>query len=169
MPRLLLLRHAKSSWGDPVTRDHDRPLNARGREAAPRIGDFLREAGLVPDLVLCSSATRTCETVARLGLPESVAVEVTHDLYLAHPETVFDLVRAVDPAVGTLMVVGHNPTTHEVALELAGGGDPDALARLGQKYPTGALAVLGIPGPWPTVAAGTATLERFVGPRDLEP
>ncbi|MFA5883909.1 MAG: histidine phosphatase family protein [Acidimicrobiia bacterium] len=169
MPRLLLLRHAKSSWTDPGTRDHDRPLNERGRRAAPRIGAYLRDAGLVPDLVLCSSAARTCETVARLDLPDSVAVEVTHDLYLAHPDTVVDLVRAVDDAVGTLMVVGHNPTTHEVALDLAGDGDPDALARLGQKYPTGALAVLAVDGPWRSVAPGGATLEQLVSPRDLEP
>ena len=169
MPRLLLLRHAKSSWAEPGTRDHDRPLNERGRLSARRIGAYLSDAGLVPDLVLCSSAARTCETVARLGLPDSAAIEVTHDLYLAHPETVIDLVRAVDDTVGTLMVVGHNPTTHEVALDLAGAGDPGALARLGRKYPTGALAVLAVPEPWRTVAPGTATLEQFVSPRDLEP
>ena len=65
------------------------------------------------------------------------------------------------------MVVGHNPTTHEVALDLAGGGDPDALARLGRKYPTGALAVLAWVGRWADLAEGTATLERFVTPREL--
>lgn len=168
MRRLLLLRHAKSSWADPGVRDHDRPLNARGRAAAPLVGDCLRAHGLVPDRVLCSSARRTCETLARLGLPASVEIEVDHDLYLADAETVLDLVRETDDAVTTLMVVGHNPTTHEVALHLAGAGDPEALARLGQKYPTGALAVLGIPGGWGAVAEGTATLERFVTPRELE-
>lgn len=168
MRRLLLLRHAKSSWADPGTRDHDRPLNDRGRGAAPLVGDYLRREGLVPELVLCSSARRTRETLARLDLPDSVAVVVEPDLYLAHPETVLDLVRAVDDAVATLMVVGHNPTTHEVALDLTAGGDPDAIARLGQKYPTGALAVLAVPGAWADVASATATLERFVVPRDLE-
>jgi len=165
--RLLLLRHAKSSWADPGVRDHDRPLNDRGRAAAPLVGGYLRAHDLVPDRVLCSSARRTCETLARLDLPDSVDVEVDHDLYLADAETVLDLVRATDDAVRTLMVVGHNPTTHEVALELSGGGDPDALARLGEKYPTGALAVLAVPASWAGLAEGTATLERFVTPREL--
>jgi phosphohistidine phosphatase len=168
MRRLLLLRHAKSSWADPGVRDRDRPLNARGRAAAPLVGEYLRAHDLVPDRVLCSSARRTCETLALLDLPGTVDVVVEHDLYLAHPDTVTDLVRGVDDAVTTLMVVGHNPTTHEVALDLAGGGDPDALTRLGAKYPTGALAVLALPGSWADVAAGTATLERFVTPRTLE-
>lgn len=168
MRRLLLLRHAKSSWADPGVRDHDRPLNARGRTAAPLVGGYLRTHDLVPDRVLCSSARRTCETLALLDLPGSVDIEVEHDLYLAYEETVLDLVRETDDAVATLMVVGHNPTTHDVALGLAGGGDPDALARLGQKYPTGALAVLGIAGGWRDLAAGTATLERFVTPRELD-
>ncbi len=69
MRRLLLLRHAKSSWSDPTARDHERPLNDRGRRAAPLVGDYLRREDLVPDLVLCSSARRTCETLARLDAP----------------------------------------------------------------------------------------------------
>ncbi len=168
MRRLLLLRHAKSSWADPGVRDHDRPLNARGRSAAPLVGRHLQGAGLVPDLVLCSSARRTCETLALLALPDTVDVVVEHDLYLAHPETVLARVRAVDDGVTTLMVVGHNPTTHELALELAGGGDPDAIARLAAKYPTGALAVLTLPGRWADTDAGAATLDAFVTPRELE-
>ena len=168
MRRLLLLRHAKSSWADPGVRDHDRPLNDRGRTAAPLVGGYLRAHDLIPDRVLCSSARRTCETLALLDLPDSVDIEIEHVLYLAYAETVLDLVRETDDAVTTLMVVGHNPTTHDVALGLAGGGDPDALARLGQKYPTGALAVLGIPGCWRDLAEGTATLERFVAPRELD-
>lgn len=167
MRRLLLLRHAKSSWVDAGLRDHDRPLNARGRDAAPRVGAHLRADDLVPDRVLCSSARRTCETVARLDLPDTVEVEVTHELYLATPAVVLGLVHTVDDSVATLMVVGHNPTTHELALGLAGGGDPEALARLGGGYPTGALAVLTVDGSWTALAPGTATLDAFVVPRDL--
>lgn len=168
MHRLLLLRHAKSSWADPGVRDHDRPLNGRGRRAAPLVGAHLRHADLVPDRVLCSSARRTCETLALLDLPAGTTVDVTHDLYLADPATVLELVRRVDDGDATLLVVGHNPTTHEVALDLAGGGDPDALGRLGAAYPTGALAVLGVPGRWSDLAPGSATLDAFVVPRDLE-
>lgn len=168
MRRLLLLRHAKSSWSDPGTRDHDRPLNERGRHAADAMGEHLRAEGLVPDRVLCSSARRTCETVARLALPDSTEMTIEADLYLANPETVLDLVHRVDDAVATLLVVGHNPTTHEVALHLAGGGDHDTLRRLGEKYPTGALAVLTSEGPWSAIGPGTTRLDRFVVPRDLE-
>jgi phosphohistidine phosphatase len=166
--RLLLLRHAKSSWADPAVGDHDRPLNDRGRAAAPRVGAYLRDAALVPDLVLCSSARRARDTVAGLGLPDAVDVVVDHDLYLARPDTVVDRIRAVADDVTTLMVVGHNPTTHEVALNLAATGDGAALARLGQKFPTGAVAVLRVPDRWTDLDAGTASLERFVVPRDLE-
>lgn len=166
--RLLLLRHAKSSWADPGVRDHDRPLNDRGRRAARSMGEHLRDEGLLPELVLCSSARRTCDTVAGLGLPDDVALVVTRDLYLAAPDTVVDLVREVDDAVRTLMVVGHNPTTHEVALTLAGGGDPDALDRLGRQYPTAALTVLAFGGSWADVAEGAGHLDRFVVPRELE-
>lgn len=167
MRRLLLLRHAKSSWADPGVRDHDRPLNARGRKAAAAVGAYLRDHALVPELVLCSPAVRTCETLARLDLPGSVAVRVEADLYLAHPDAVLDLIHAVDDAVTALMVVGHNPTTHEVALDLAGHGDPDALRNLAAQYPTGALAVLDHTGPWAELAPGSARLERFVVPRSL--
>jgi phosphohistidine phosphatase len=168
MRRLLLLRHAKSSWADAGLRDHERPLNARGREAAPRVGRYLDREGLVPDLVLCSSARRTCETVARLRLPEKVPVEVSHDLYLGSPDAVLDLVRQVDDTVATLLVVGHNPTTHELALTLAGAGDADLVDDLARRFPTGALAGLAFDGDWRSLDAGAARLERFVAPRDLD-
>ena len=168
MRRLLLLRHAKSSWSDPDTRDHERPLNGRGREAAPRLGEYLAHEGLVPDLVVCSSARRACETVDRLGLPDEVPLVVTHDLYLASPETVLDLVQTTDDGVGTLLVVGHNPTTQEVALDLVGGGDADALDALGRHYPTAALAVFAFDGDWDALGPGAARLERFVVHRELE-
>ena len=90
MRRLLLLRHAKSSWADPGVRDHDRPLNDRGRTAAPLVGGYLRAHDLIPDRVLCSSARRTCETLALLDLPDSVDIEIEHVLYLAYAETVLD-------------------------------------------------------------------------------
>lgn len=170
MHRLLLLRHAKSSWADPGTRDHERPLNERGRAAADRMGRHLDTAGLVPDLALCSSARRTCETLARLDLPATVGIAVDPDLYLADPDTVLDRIRAVDEAVTTLLVVGHNPTTQELALDLAGGGagGPATVHRIAGKYPTGALTVLTVTGPWAALAPGTARLDAFVTPRDLE-
>jgi len=166
--RLLLLRHAKSSWAEPGVRDHDRPLAERGRRAAALVGDHLRQQRIVPDLVLCSSARRTCETLALLDLPDGVDIRVTRDLYLAGPREVLDVVRSVDEAVRTLLVIGHNPTTQELALDLAGEGDRGARQRISAKYPTGALAVLTTSCRWGELDAGSAALERFVTPRDLE-
>jgi len=175
MRRLLLLRHAKSTLPGSGTSDHDRRLAPRGRRAAERMGRYLHDEGLLPDLVLCSSAWRTCETTALLDLPETTELEIAHELYLATPETVLDLVHGVEDDVTTLLVVGHNPTTHELALDLAGAvdgfgsGDAVALDLLASKYPTGALAVLDVRDPWERLGPGSATLERFVTPRMLDP
>lgn len=132
------------------------------------MGDQLRAQGWIPDLVLCSSARRTCETAALLALPDAVPVEIEHDLYLAAPETVIGRLRAVDERVASVMVIGHNPTAEELALDLASGGDEHAIQRLGTKYPTGALAVLETDGAWADLADGGATLTHFVSPRDFE-
>jgi phosphohistidine phosphatase len=166
--RLLLLRHAKSSWADAGIRDHDRPLNDRGRRAAVAMGEHLRTRNWQPDVVLCSSARRTCETAALLDLPPSAELVVEHDLYLADPDTVLHRIRAVDDRAGTVLVIGHNPTMHEVAFDLVRDGDPDALRRMGEKYPTGALAVFDVDGVWLALAPGRAHLAAFVTPRELD-
>jgi len=166
--RLLLLRHAKSSWADPGIRDHDRPLNDRGRRAAAAMGEHLRAQSWQPDVVLCSSARRACETAALLDLPSSAELVVEHDLYLADPDTVLHRIRAVDDRAGTVLVIGHNPTMHELALDLVDDGDTDALRRMGEKYPTGALAVFDVDEVWPALAPGTTYLAAFVTPRELD-
>ena len=173
MRRLLLLRHAKSTLPGSGTSDHDRRLAPRGRRAAERMGRYLHDEGLLPDLVLCSSAWRTCETTALLDLPETTELEIAHELNWHH-ETC-STGHGVEDDVTTLLVVGHNPTTHELALDLAGAvdgfgsGDAVALDLLASKYPTGALAVLDVRDPWERLGPGSATLERFVTPRMLDP
>jgi phosphohistidine phosphatase len=132
------------------------------------MGKHLRKKGWVPDVVLCSSARRTCETAARLDLPATTEVVVEHDLYLAEPDTVLHRIRAVDDRATTVMVIGHNPTLHEVALDLVADGNKHALRSLGEKYPTGALAVFDVDGSWPALAPGTAHLAAFVTPRELD-
>jgi phosphohistidine phosphatase len=132
------------------------------------MGAHLRESAWLPDVVLCSSARRTCETAALLDLPPSTELVVEHDLYLAEPDTVLHRVRAVDDRATTVLVIGHNPTMHEVALDVVADGDTEDLRRLGEKYPTGALAVVEFDGVWPAVAPGTGHLLSFVTPRDLK-
>jgi len=171
MKRLYLLRHAKSDWADPDRIDAERPLSPRGRRAAPTLGRYMRREGLLPDLVLASTARRAEETWDLLSqtLKSDVPVETSHKLYLASPARLLKTIRGIDDKIGSAIIVGHNPGLQALALELAGSGDAGARARLAAKYPTGALAVFDFPVVhWADVAAGAGELERFVVPRDLD-
>lgn len=165
LPRLLLLRHAKSSWDDPSLADRDRPLAPRGRKAASRIARHLGERDERPDLVLCSPATRTRQTLERLSLDPSVRVEFNERLYAASAAALLALLRALPASAGTVLVVGHNPGLEELALELAVPGPHRE--RIAEKFPTGALATLAFDGAWAELARGACTLVDYVVPRDL--
>jgi phosphohistidine phosphatase len=170
MRTLLLLRHAKSSWRDRRLDDADRPLAPRGARAARRMGRYLAEAGLVPDLVLCSTARRAVETWERAAaeLPRPPRVRLERALYLAEPERILAALAAADAGARRLLVVGHNPGFQALAVALAGGPQAPGVSRIG-KFPTGALARFALPkGGWPEVGAGAAKLVDFVRPRDLE-
>jgi phosphohistidine phosphatase len=170
MPTLHLLRHVKSSWNDDQIEDFDRPLAPRGERAAGVIAAYLKQNGIKPDLVLCSAARRTRDTVSavRSGLPKGVPVEVIRDLYEVGPDRILALVRAVDPEVQVLMLVGHNPGLEGLALYLAGkGSDKEARAALERKFPTGAFASLNVEGEWSDLTEGCARLTRLVTPKDL--
>jgi phosphohistidine phosphatase len=167
---LLLLRHAKSSWDDAALSDHDRPLAPRGERAARLIASHLRAEGIIPALVLCSSARRTRETLAALQpvLGESTEVRIEDRLYGAGATTILAILRAVDAAVSSVMVIGHNPGLEDVAVALAGDGEGAALRQLRAKFPTGALATLELRGPsWAQLDRGDAFLASIVLPRDL--
>jgi phosphohistidine phosphatase len=166
--RLYLLRHAKSSWKDQRLADHDRPLAGRGRRAAKAIGRHLRERGVVPELVLCSTATRARQTLERIepALGRG-AVRVEPDIYGAAPADLLAVLHEVAPAVRSVMVIGHNPGLQQLALRLARHGS--AVQELEAKFPTGALATLTFRGPgWAALDRGTAELIEFIRPRDLE-
>ena len=165
--RILLMRHAKSSWDDPSLPDHDRPLNGRGRRAATAVGAYLRDHDLVPDLVLCSSATRATETLSGLALGAG-EVRIRDDLYGADDDTLLAAIRQTPDAVGSMAVLAHDPGMHDLARRLARDvTGPDAEA-LGAKFPTGAVAVFEqADGPWSAVDAGDVRLIAFVRPREL--
>ena len=165
---LFLLRHAKSSWADPTLDDHDRPLAPRGRRAARRIADHLRAQAVRPALVLCSSARRACETLAELTpvLGDQAEVVVTDDLYGADADEILRRLREVGRDIASVMIVGHNPGLHDLALELTGEGDEAAISQLHTKFPTGALATLQLgPTSWDELAPGQAYLANFFLPR----
>jgi phosphohistidine phosphatase len=176
---LVLFRHAKSAWPEDVP-DHERPLAPRGQRDAPVMGAWLRDAGLVPDQVLCSTARRARETwqLAEGGLGAAPPVSVERGVYESAAAGLLTLIRETPTAVRTLLVIGHNPTIEDLALMLAaasaGGASsaPDAAAtgaldRMRVKFPTAAIAVLEFAGTWADLAAGQARLAALVTPRDL--
>jgi len=122
MKTLLIMRHAKSSWDNANMSDHDRPLNKRGRQDAPRMGRFLRQQALMPDLIITSTAERalaTAEAVALAGDYEG-EIKVTRGFYHAGPETCLEALGAVPDEYERVMVVGHNPGMEELIEQLTG-------------------------------------------------
>jgi phosphohistidine phosphatase len=170
MKRLLILRHVKSDWGDPGLDDFDRPLAPRGERAGGLMAAFLARAAVAPDLVLCSAAARAKATLAlvRPALPDAPVV-FERDLYVFEHGPLLARLRRLDPAVGTVLVVGHNPALEDLTLSLAGpDSDPAALAEVRTKFPTGALADLACPGAWADLKPLGGRLTAFTRPRDLE-
>jgi len=168
---LLLLRHAKSAWSDARLADHDRPLNKRGERAAKAMADHLAASAWRPDLVLCSTALRTRQTLAALVdrlPPPAPPISLEKSLYLASQARLLDHLHAVADAVSTVLLVAHNDGIGDLAVALAGSGPAEALDRLHEKYPTGTLAVFAVPGDsWRDLAPGRAQLLEFTRPRDL--
>jgi phosphohistidine phosphatase len=168
--RLILLRHAKSSWDDPSCDDFDRPLAERGRKAAPRMAAEMARRGLAPDLAIVSPALRTRQTwdLVAPALPRLPNVTFVPAIYEAEAETILDVVRGVPDWSETLLVIGHNPGLEALALDLASpDSDADALARLAEKFPTGALALFTVKADWSELAARSARLDAFIRPRDF--
>jgi phosphohistidine phosphatase len=163
MRTLVLMRHAKSDYPDGVP-DHERPLAARGIREAGLAGDWLRGHAPQIDAVLCSSAVRTRQTLARTGVPAPVSY--LDRLYGASPGDVIDEINKVGEDVSTLLVVGHEPTTSHLALGLAGpASDRSSAEQIARKYPTSAIAVLAVAGPWSGLQLSGAELVSFHVPR----
>lgn len=170
MRRLMLARHAKSSWGDPTLSDHDRPLNVRGRRSAPLVGAELAALDCIPDIVYSSTSERTRETW-RLMAPAfggHPRVEFLRDLYLASPRMVLATVAAAPPEARTVMVLGHNPSSHALAAYLSRTGEEGDIVGLRTKFPTGAVAVVGLSADAWTRAEEGGELLHLVLPRRLE-
>lgn len=169
MRRLMLLRHAKTERAEPGQRDRDRRLTKRGRADAPAIGAYMARHGLIPDLALVSPAKRTQETWALLAAafaapPRSVDED---RLYNAGTE---DLLRLIAEArsAHALLVVGHNPGLHDVAMQLIASGDVDARERVAEKLPTSGLVVLELAfDDWSKLHRHCGRLVHFVTPKLL--
>ncbi|MDG5488688.1 histidine phosphatase family protein [Sphingomonas sp. BGYR3] len=172
MKTLILLRHAKSGWDDPVARDFDRPLNAKGMRAAEAMGRHARAIGLTFDRIVASPARRVQETMIHFGEGYGTALTPEWDrrAYLASPGTLLDLVREQPETADRVLIAGHNPGLEELVLDLVPEGADERLRVLvEQKYPTAAIAVMTLGETWAEVASGGGRLARFIRPRDVDP
>lgn len=161
---LLLLRHAKSDYPQGVA-DHERPLAPRGEREAALAGDWLRANAPAVDAVLCSTATRTRQTLARTRI--DAPVDYVDRLYDATPGAVIEEINKTRPDVETLLVIGHEPAMSAVALGLATpeGSNATAAERISTKFPTSAIAILRTGDPWDRLALSGAALVGFHIPR----
>ncbi len=163
--RLVLLRHAKAEWSD--NDDHERPLAERGRKEAPVAGQWLAGSGVVPDLTLCSTATRCRDTwkLVVAELPQRPKTVYDERLYEASLGELIAMLNETSDEAENLMVVGHNPGLHALADALAGEAEGDLLARMNRSgYPTSATTVLTFSGSWKNVDHGVGRLVAFWSP-----
>jgi phosphohistidine phosphatase len=168
MKMLHLLRHAKSSWKEDVE-DRERELNRRGREAARGVGKHLAKTVGSLDLVLCSSALRTRETLdlvlAKFAVTPRIVIE--DELYAASQEELMDRLRRLSEEEVNVLLIGHNPGLHELAITLGETSSPGFPVLASGKFPTTTCASFQISGPWSTLALSRHRLVGYVTPASL--
>ncbi|MFD0274902.1 SixA phosphatase family protein [Kitasatospora sp. NPDC127111] len=164
--RIVLVRHAKSERSDVID-DHERPLAERGRRDAPAAGRWLAGSGITPDLALVSTAVRTRETWKLVvpELPERPRTAYEERIYAASPGELLVLLTELSEEVHDVVLVGHNPGIHALAVTLAGESEGDLMARMNDAFPTSAVAVLDYDGSWKAIEPGAARLVAFWTPR----
>ena len=168
--KLLLLRHAKSSWSLDGLADSDRPLNGRGQEASRAMGNYIANHDLLPDVIISSPAVRARETVAGLDKQWSGSVPVFFEpaIYGAAACELLYCIQAQAEGAQKILVVGHNPGIENLALFLDPNGPEKLVREITRKFPTCGLAVFSCNEPWSQLSARNAFLDNFVRPKDLE-
>jgi len=181
MKTLGLFRHAKSDWGDARARDFDRPLNERGRKGAPLMGrhiqDWCDARGMRWDRILASPAVRAAETIelaaqgAGYGQGNTLAVNWDRRIYLASSASLLDVLRDQDPAVNSILMVGHNPGLEDLIFDLVSEDGSSPLRDVvEEKFPTAAFVVLEMDvDRWTDIEESSARLVHLKRPRDLDP
>jgi phosphohistidine phosphatase len=167
MRRLMLLRHAKTERAEPGELDRTRKLTKGGRADVPLIGAYMARHDLVPDLALVSPATRTQETWTLLAPSFAKAPKAANEerIYNADPKTLMGLIAETKGAP-SLLVVGHNPGLHDLAVQLIAAGDARARERVTEQLPTMGLVVIDLAfDDWSRLHAHAGRLERLVSPR----
>jgi phosphohistidine phosphatase len=162
MKTLFLLRHAKSSWRDAGLPDFERPLNERGRRAAPRIGKYMRRQKMQPQLILCSPAERARQTIALVSAAAAFKAELRFDerIYEATVARLISVLSQIDEKAGTALVVGHNPGMEELL---------QSLTSEVRHMPTAALAHIALNiERWADIGEQSGDLVRLVRPKELD-
>jgi len=160
MKTLYLLRHAKSSWDDPNLADFDRPLNDRGRSAAPFMGELMANRDLSPDLILSSPAERAKQTAELVRKASGNAAEIRHEelIYEASPQMLLQIASAIKPRFDSAMIVGHNPGIESFIR---------VLTKRSERMPTAALAVIDLDiDDWSKIAPASGSLRELIRPKD---
>lgn len=162
-----MFRHGKAAWAQPGMRDFDRKLDESGVEEAIAMGELMAKRGLIPGIVICSTAVRAVETLdalnAALHLEDVVRYE--QNLYATDAPGYLEIAAATN-SDGDVMLVGHNPMLEDAALALAQDGDDDAMDALHMGFRTAALAVIRFDGPSSDFPAKTGYLEYYLTPAD---
>lgn len=171
MHQLFLLRHAKAEPEASGTSDHDRALTAKGRRDAGKIAQAMRKAGLAPDVVLVSTATRTRQTLEELEngtvWDEWPNIDALPQLYMANPAQLLNTIRDLPETVRSALIIGHNPGLHELALRLAGDSHGQAQEFLHAGYPPATLSEFLVTGTWRRTGEDTTSLKFFLQPQDF--
>ena len=160
MKTLYILRHAKSSWDAPATADFDRPLNERGKRAAPFVGELMRERGFLPEIILCSPAVRARQTATLVKQSAELAAEIrfADKIYEASPIRLMKIAAEIDENFQSAMLVGHNPGLEGLITTLTGKTE---------SLPTAALAIVDLDGDlWSEIDSPRGRLRLVIRPRD---
>lgn len=166
MKRLALLRHAKASWELAGQLDYERGLTERGVSDCALARELITARGIEPELVLCSGARRARETLENVAaaLPSSATITYEDAIYQADAERLFEVLAQVENSQRSVMLIGHNPSMHDFAVELAAGDD--RIDELAGAFPTAAIAEFAFEGDWSDLSAGSARLVSFARPED---
>lgn len=172
MKTVTLFRHAKSDWkGDPRIADIERPLAARGLKAAPRMGRAMHEAGVRPDVILCSPAARARQTLELAKAEAWDKVPKTRfpeRLYPGEKPALLQILKGLPEDIAHAMIVGHNPGLQDLAVALAKPGGPEQ-RELAEAFPTGSVASFAFEiAAWKDLAEGAGELRLFLAPKKLK-
>ncbi|MDG6777133.1 histidine phosphatase family protein [Thiomicrorhabdus sp. zzn3] len=160
---LMLLRHAKSDWKDDSLMDIDRPLASRGKKNAAKMGKWMKQESLIPDMILTSPAKRAQQTLKRICSECGSQTQTVDALYLANLETLKSIL-AEAPQVERLMIIGHNPGLERL-FNFLNSGTEESQTDL---FPTASLAHFILPENWENLQSGCGKLLRFVRPKDIK-